>query len=147
MGLGLKAGAQLPDGYEALSVGNGTHDVVIRTKVKKDIEKRASQEQRAGLSDIVQKYVEGGSSAIPSKKFNGNEGWFPSEKAQGKILLQAFKPRQLRAYGFCRPFDGRPTFFITGVDTAKKQDQANQNILNAAGTEAAEINKALGKLK
>jgi hypothetical protein len=58
-------------------------------------------------------------------------------------MLQAFKPRQLRAYGYVHEFGGRRTFFITGVDTSKKQDKANQTILNRAKEVAYELNKRL----
>jgi hypothetical protein len=125
-------------------VANGaTHNVAIRGSVQKELEKAASAEQRAGLTDIVTRYAKGGPSNIPRSKYNGQEGWFPSDKAPGKIRLEAFKPWQLRAYGFCRQFNGRPTFFITGVDASKKQNKARPNILNAAGAEAVKVNDLL----
>lgn len=135
----------LPDGYEVLLEGAGGYDVVIRTKAKKELKKRATKEQQAGLEDVIQRYAKAGPSGVPPKKFNGDEGWFPSDKAAGKIRLEAFKPWQLRAYGFCRTFNARPTFFITGIDPAKKQDGANQSILASAGAEAVRLNKSIGE--
>lgn len=135
--------AAAPDGYENLLVGAGTHDIIIRTAARKMIEKRASQKQRAELEAIVRRYASGGPSELPRSKFNGNEGWFPSAAASPKIMLQAFKPWQLRAYGFCRTFNGRPTFFITAIDPAKKQDRADPRILKAAGDEAVQLDRAL----
>ncbi|MGZ8362881.1 MAG: hypothetical protein ACXW3D_03380 [Caulobacteraceae bacterium] len=133
----------LPEGYKTLTVGGGKYDIVIREKTHKDILKHASAEQRAGLDDVLARYAKNGPAGVPPKKYNGQEGWFPSDKAQNKIRLEALKPWQLRAYGFCRDFNGRPTLFITGVDTAKKQDRANQSILKAAGGEAFRLNELL----
>jgi hypothetical protein len=132
-----------PDGYEVLLCGEGQFDVYMRAKARKDLMKKASAEQRAGLSDLVEKFAAGGPGSLPTTKFNGSEGWFPSDKAPGKVRLQAFKPWQLRAYGFAREFNGRPSFFITGIDPSKKQDRADQEILAAAGKEAADLNKKL----
>lgn len=100
--------------------------------------KKATREQQAGLQDLVERYGAGGPQGIPRGKFNGGEGWFPSAKDK-RIRLEALKPRQLRAYGFCQQLNGKQTFFITGVDTSKKQDDADQGILQAAGKEAVRI--------
>ncbi len=113
-------------------------DVVIKETVKKEIGKKASAEQRAGLEDIVERYSDGGWKNVPPKKYNASEGWFPSAHDK-RIRLEAFKPWALRAYGFCEGFRGRPAFFITGVDTSKKQKSANQVILARAGAEAVRL--------
>jgi hypothetical protein len=134
---------KLPDGYEFLIKGAGPFDVVVRTATKDQIAKEATDEQVAGLEDLLERFGKLGPQGLARTKLNGNEGWFPSEKAPGKIRLQAFKPWQLRAYGFVRDFNGSATFFITGCDCSKKQDKANQKILKAAGDEAFRINKIL----
>ncbi len=79
---------------------------------------------------------------MPSGKFNSREGWFPSEKNK-QIKLEAFKPFQMRAYGFCRAVNGKPTFIITGLDRSKKQDRGDQDVINAAGNEAVRVNGLL----
>lgn len=127
---------RLPTDYEYLLKGAGPYDVAIRKSTKDLIDKEASAEQRAGLEDLVVRFAAGGPQALPRTKLNGNEGWFPSEKAAGKVRLQALKPWQLRAYGFVRSVAGKPTFIITGADCSKKQDRANQKVLKAAGAEA-----------
>jgi hypothetical protein len=127
----------LPEGYEELCCGEKCA-VVIKSSVKREIEKKATREQQAGLAPLIERYAAGGWENIPRGKFNANEGSFSSATG-GRIRLEAFKPHQLRAYGFCAAFNGRPTFFITGVDTSKKQDRANQTILGTAGTEAVRI--------
>lgn len=134
----------IPKGYEVLSQGEGTHDVVIRTAVKEEIVAKANEEQRAGLNDLLTRFVTHGVPGLPRNKFNGQEGWFPSEKSPGKVRLQAFKPWQLRAYGFLRDFGKRPTFFITGVDCSKKADRAKQSIVKAAGKEAYRLSVEIG---
>lgn len=107
--------------------------------------KQANEEQRAQLEDIVKRYADGGLPRVPTNKINTNEGWYPSEKAGNKVRVQAFKPWQLRAYGFARDFNGKLTFFITGIDPAKKQNQARTEILDAAGREAVRINDLLNQ--
>lgn len=132
-----------PEGYEFLSQGSGTHDVLIRTAVKNEIAQKAKAEQRAELDEIFARFVASGIAGIPRSKFNAQEGWYPSDKAPGKIRLQAFKPWQLRAYGFMRSVQGRPCFVITGVDCSKKSDKAKPAVLKAAGAEAVSVNKLL----
>lgn len=132
-------GTKIPADYEYLLKGAGEYDVVIRTKAREEVEDDATDEQKAGLEVLLERFSKHGPSALPRNKLNGNEGWFPSEKAQGKIRLQAFKPWQLRAYGYIRSVDGTPTFIITGVDCSKKQDKANPSILKAAGYEAVRV--------
>jgi hypothetical protein len=134
---------RLPDGYEVLLEKAGQYDIVIRTKAKAELEKKASAEQLAGLEDLIERYAKEGPKGVPPKKWNGAEGWFPSDKAPGKVRLEALKPWQLRAYGFCCEFRGRPTLFITGIDPAKKQDKADRAILDAAGREAFRVSKLM----
>jgi hypothetical protein len=132
---------ELPDGYDSLIEGV-LCCVVIKRSVRKEIMKKATKEKQAGLEDVIQHYAAGGPQGIPPAKFAGDEGWFPSKKDK-RIRLEAFKPWQLRAYGFCEEFNGRQTFFITGVDTRKKQFKADQEILEAAGKEAVRIHDLL----
>lgn len=134
-------GTKIPADYEYLLKGAGPYDVVIRTKTREEVDDDATDEQKAGLEDLLERFAKGGPQALPRQKLNGNEGWFPSEKAPGKIRLQAFKPWQLRAYGFVRAVNGTATFIITGVDCSKKQDRANPSILKAAGAEAVRVDK------
>jgi len=132
---------QPPDGYEVLQEGRFV--VMIRSSVKKQIEKKATSEQRAGLEALVLRYASGGPQAVPATKFATDEGWFPSHKNK-KVRLEALKPWQLRAYGFARKIEGQATFIITGVDVAKKQTDAKQHILKSAGKEAVRIDEILG---
>lgn len=135
------ASQRLPSDYEYLLKGAGPYDVAIRRVTKDLIDTNANAEQKAGLEDLVERFSKGGPQALPRPKLNGNEGWFPSEKAAGKVRLQALKPWQLRAYGFLRGVNGKPTFIITGADCSKKQDRANQTILKAAGAEAFRVDQ------
>jgi len=114
---------------------------MVKSKVLREMVKKASEEKRADLDALIRKYVQEGPASLPRSRFNSDEGWFPSDRAPGKIRLQAFKPWQMRAYGFCCDFNARPTFFITGIDPSKKQNDANQNILAAAGLEAVRVSQ------
>jgi hypothetical protein len=89
----------LPDGYELYYRGP-VYDVLIKTKVKKKLEKKATADQLAGLQDLLERYGETGFENIPKGKFNASEEWVPSKKDK-KLMLQAFKPGQLRVYGYC----------------------------------------------
>jgi hypothetical protein len=123
--------------------GSGRYGVAIQSKAKKELLKKGSADQRAELDNLIRRYVAGGPTTLPRNKFAGDEGWFPSKKSPGKVRLEAFKPWTLRAYGFCGQLDGRGVFFITGIDTKKKQDDANPAILQSAGTEAFRVSKLL----
>jgi hypothetical protein len=124
----------MPDGYEELCCG-AKCTVVIKSTVKRETEKKASREQQAGLVPLVERYAASGWENLPRGKYNPNEGSFTSKTGK-RVRLEALKPQQLRAYGYCAEFNGRPTLFITGVDTSKKQDRANQTILGTSGAEA-----------
>lgn len=135
-------GRKLPDGYVLLPTKDGKYDVAIGPKAAKELSK-ASVDQRTELEDLVKRYAADGPSALPRNKMK-DQGWHPGAKANKKVRVEAFKAWQLRAYGFCRDFKGRPTFFITGVDRSKKQNDANDAILEAAGKEALRVHNELG---
>ena len=131
----------LPDGYKLLLVGVHS-DVVIKERVEKQLLKKASKDQRAELEDLIKKYAKGGPNGVPGRKWATDEGWFPSRKSK-ELRLEAFKPWQLRAYGFCRNFNGKSTFFIVGFDPVKKQDGADQSVIDACGAEALRIDRLI----
>jgi hypothetical protein len=132
-----------PNGYKVLHVGQFAV-VMINSSVMSRIVKDATDEQLAGLRDLVERYADGGWPSVPKSKFNPAEGWFPSPKDK-RVRLEAFKPWQLRAYGFCEQFQGKRTFFITGADCSKKQDRANQTRIATAGNEAVRLHDELKK--
>lgn len=75
-------------------------------------------------------YCESGPQNIPPQRFK-----FEMQHEQsGKMTrIEAFKARHVRIYGACGSLGGRPVFLVTGVDTSKKDDAADQKILKAAG--------------
>lgn len=129
----------LPKGYVPLLNELAAYNVAISERALKTL-KKASKEKLAELESLILEYSKKGPSALPRTKFNGGEGWFPSVKAPNKVRLEAFKPWQLRAYGFCRQYKGRPWFFITGIALTKKRDGADQNVLDSAAKEAVRVN-------
>lgn len=133
----------LPDGYEVLLENAGPFDILFRSQARAELRTGATAEQRAGLEELVVKFVKHGPSGLPLKKWNGAVGWFPSQKSRRKVCLQALRPWTLTAYGFCCEFRGRPTFIITGVDPTHLRDNADQ-ILAEAGEEAFRVS---GQLK
>lgn len=66
---------------------------------------------------------------LADNQFNANEG-----RTKGGInrMLQAFKVRKIRCYGFVCPLQGRKTFVIVDVDPAKKSDKGKPRVLERA---------------
>lgn len=136
---------RMPDGYTSLASEMRRYNVAIHSGALKKINKSRG-EQKAGLEALIAQYMAEGPASLPRTKFNGDEGWFPSARAQNKIRLEAFKAWQLRAYGFCRSYNGSTWFFIVAVDPSKKKDKADSSILNAAGREAVRLNDEIERI-
>lgn len=62
-----------------------------------------------------------------------------------KVRMEEFKAPQVRLFGFCADDEGVSTFFVTGSDTAKKQQKMNVDRFEAAGREAVKLAKLLAK--
>ena len=78
-------------------------------------------------------YCEYGPENLPPQRFKFDQ---QHSEAGKKPRIEAFKGRHVRFYGACGNLGGRPVFLITGSDTAKKSNAANQSILKAAGKRA-----------
>lgn len=85
---------------------------------------------RAKIEATMRAYCEWGPQDIPPQKFKFE---FHHEQAGKKTRIEAFKARHVRMYGACGSLGGQPVFLVTGADTSKKDDVADQKILKAAG--------------
>lgn len=61
------------------------------------------------------------------------------------VSLAEFKAWQVRLFGFANDHGGVRTFYVTGIDPAKKQDKGNKNKIEAALKEAVRVTKMLAK--
>lgn len=77
--------------------------------------------------------------SLTPEMMNRNEG-----RSGGGIRLEAFKAFKVRLYGFEVKFKKIKTFIIVIIDTAKKQNKADKNILKSAKSRADDLS---GELK
>ena len=93
-----------------------------------------ADQKRARFEAVMRRWCDG--VPLTAEMFNANEG-----RSNGGILLQAFKAFKIRLYGFERRISQVRTFLIVEMDTAKKQDKADQKILKRAKRKIDEIGK------
>lgn len=91
---------------------------------------------RAKIEAIMRAYCDHGPENLPPKRFKFETQFAKDGK---KTRVEAFKARHVRFYGSCGKLGDRPVFLVTGYDTAKKTDAADQKILKAAGNRAHEL--------
>lgn len=60
------------------------------------------------------------------------------------VRMEEFKAPGVRLFGFLHPSGGKPTFYVTGMDPAKKQQKGNQTKIASAVKEALRVKKILG---
>lgn len=111
---------------ETLVAIKGGNRVLLSSEAGKEFWS-LDQRPRARLLVNMELWAEG--RAMSENQFNGNEG-----RTKGGVnrMLQAFKVRKVRCYGFVCPLEGRKTFVIVDVDPAKKADKGKVRILERA---------------
>lgn len=72
----------------------------------------------------------------PQERFHDDQG--------RSVQVWAFKSYQARLYGFSRIVDSKETFFVTAVDPAKKDNNADPGVIKKAKIEAFRILDLLG---
>ena len=102
--------------------------VVVRRLMRK-VFHGLSAKQQGRLIGIMKKWCENPSWLTPDM-FNGNEG----RTSRHGIMVQAFKIKAVRLYGFSMSVGNTKTFVIADADPVKKQNKANQKVLNRAKT-------------
>lgn len=71
---------------------------------------------------------------LTPEMMNRNEG-----RSNGGLRIEAFKAFKVRLYGFEVTFKKIRTFFIVIIDSAKKQNKADKNILKGAKARADDL--------
>jgi hypothetical protein len=99
--------------------------IVILEKVKKVFE-GIEEQPKARLTRVMELWCLG--KPLTDKMFNGNEG----RSKQKNMMLQAFKAWKVRLFGIVTSISGKKTFIIVNIDSAKKQEKADKNILRIA---------------
>ena len=95
-----------------------------------------NQEARAQVASVMRAWCDRGPIDIPHTKFKFQQ-WY--ERHGRKVRIDTFKGHQVRFYGATTQIDGKPMFLVTGCDTAKKDHDADDEILKAAGKAAFQL--------
>jgi hypothetical protein len=112
-------------GCKCLAVDSASGQCVICTeKIAKEYDKLDVRAQ-ARLERAMLRWCEG--HALTDEMFKANEG-----RSSGNLMLQAFKSRIFRLYGYETTLNGHRTFIIVERDFSKKQDKADQDLLKRA---------------
>lgn len=106
--------------------------------------RKVDQQSAANIEATLRRmYVRHGPADMPGgrERLNRNEG---RHLVDGKrVMVWAFKHRQLRVYGVEGSVNGKRAFFASEVEPRKKQDGANQAQLKRAAERADELVKRI----
>lgn len=118
----------LPQGFQIRF--QGTKRAIAFSDAHWRIMETIQPNARAKVEATMRAYCDRGPQDMPPQRFK-----FETQYEQsGKMTrIEVFKARHVRFYGACGRLGSRPVFLVTGVDTAKKDDAADQRILRAAG--------------
>jgi hypothetical protein len=94
------------------------------------------------LKLVVAEYCEDGPQDLNKTDFRFLKHY---SREGSKVRMEEFKAPQVRLFGFCAEDEGTTTFFVTGSDLAKKQQQLNADRFEAAGREAVRVAKFLSR--
>ncbi|WP_156022182.1 hypothetical protein [Sphingomonas sp. UNC305MFCol5.2] len=93
---------------------------------------------RARLESLMQHYCDHGPIDMNEKMFKFLEH-FKAERRQ--VRLEEFKAGAVRLFGFGALHAKTASFFVTGMDAAKKQAKADRTLLDSAGKEAIRLSQ------
>lgn len=110
--------------------------VAFTEKHWKVLQKDMIPKSRAQLHVAMQAWCAQGPRNLPETRFRF-EGSY--ESGGKRIRLEAFKGWSVRLYGSVSQVDGRPVFLVTGFDDAKKDREADLDILKAAAKAAHKL--------
>lgn len=91
---------------------------------------------RVKIEATMKAYCNMGPQNLPPQRFKFEEHF---ERGGQKVRVEVFKGTNVRFYGVCASLGGTPVFMVTGNDTAKKSNTADQKILRAAGKRGHDI--------
>jgi len=127
--------------------GTATNEIAMRDKEWKVFDAGVDPQAKARLEASFEVYCEHGPEALPSTLFK-SVGQHQHEGL--KVRLEEFKAWGVRFFGLRGDDTGKPTFLVTGSDTAKKSTEtrkANRIAMDTAGKEAVRVQKALDAQK
>lgn len=127
--------------YEVVAESDSRRVVMLKSLAKEY--KKLKHKDKAGLLRWIQIWCDDQQAgAIPREKFKKQDNY---RNAEGKsIAVYCFKFFQGRLYGFSRIVEKKETFLISAIDPAKKNDDADQNLLARAKEEGFRVLKVLG---
>lgn len=114
--------------------------VAMRDREWKTFTQTIAARSKARLEHVIGDYCENGPDELDETDFK-----FIGHFSHGglKVRMEEFKARHVRLFGFCTEWNGRATFFVTGIDPVKKQDKICKRKFKAAGLEAVSVVQSL----
>ena len=95
--------------------------------------KETNARGRSQIEAVMRTWCRFGPNDLPDSKFKFETRY---ENGGKSIRIDAFKGHQVRLYGSTVQVEGKAMFLVTGHDFSKKQNQADRDILKAAGKAA-----------
>lgn len=111
----------------------GEHGSVAFNDKEWKLFQEANPKGRAQVEAVMRAWCRFGPKDLPNAKFRFEKHF---QKGGKSARIDAFKGWQVRFYGTTAQIGGKPMFLVTGSDTAKKRDPADQATLDAAGRAA-----------
>ena len=122
------------DELETLCLGTRCTIVALRKVVKAY---RALDHKRRGRLDrILKNFCDHDPRDLPQEQFTSEDRKSTGGKPAKEVMVYAFKVWQFRMYGVNAPISGKCRFVATEVDTDKKRDKADPQLLAAAARAA-----------
>jgi hypothetical protein len=126
------------------------YEVAVRAKTRcvaidrglEKLFKKVTPKDQGKIRRWMEIWCRDGAANIPKENLKPQER-FQDVKGRS-VQIWAFKSYQARMYGFSRIVDGRETFFVTAIDPAKKNDDADPAMLKKSKNEAFRILDVLG---
>jgi len=126
--------------YQAVAQSDGRR-VVVWEALAKEYRKIPTKDQ-GSLLRWMEIWSGDLDCAISTQRFKSQDS-FTDQKGR-KVQIWAFKSYQSRMYGFVRKVENKETFFVTAIDPAKKDDDADPAVLKRAKVEAFRVLDVLG---
>lgn len=124
----------LPKGYKIRF--EGSRRAIAFDEAQWEVMNEILPETRIKMRATMQAYCDLGPENLPPQRFKFEIQY---EEAGKKTRIEAFKGRHVRFYGACGSLGGRPVFLVTGSDSSKKTDAADQKKLKSAGKIAHDL--------
>jgi hypothetical protein len=88
---------------------------------------------RSQVESAMKAWAARGPVKLPPQRFRFE---YQFERAGKQVRLEAFKGWSVRFYGAVKEVEGKPMFLVTGYDDAKKDNDADRDLMKAAAKAA-----------